>query len=899
MNDGEDKPSTPSEDELLAELARAPELQPTSALLGTRLGRYEIESVLGRGGMGVVYRARDTVLGRHVALKLVPPEVLADAERRARFVREARSAAAATHANIAAVYDVGEIEGQVFLAMELVEGESLRARIRQGPLAVEDAVVVARGIVRGLAKAHEKGIVHRDLKPDNVMVGEAHHVKLLDFGLAKLREVTTAAPREGDKTLTYDGRVLGTPSYMSPEQAKGKEVDPRTDLFAFGVVFFEMLAGERPFRGDSAIEILSAVTRDDPPPLPAYVPKPLRAIVLRCLAKDPDQRYASAKDLLVDLEGTGSSSTSSIRAPAKSLAVPGERRRSRVPAIAVALVGGAVLVAFGASRMKEPGATTVPVATNEAGPARGRAITDHPRPPSANPAALAAYMSALQNLRDGSIAFASHELERAVTLDHELAAAHLRILLVHAYKMDATVSREHYAAAQQHRASLDARDVALLQAMEEMIRERPDHKAMARAMDAVAAKWPDDAEVVWVHANVLGIAGRKEEAKKAIHRARELDPQFAAALWFESSLFEDDDMDGAVRLLDECLRISPSAASCLRMRSGIRAARGDCAGFEADARRMTEIEPRGPRAYEYLAAALAARSAPLDSVKAALDKRASLGVPGTNDSPEEMRAQADLWVALLAGDFVAAESAAQTLERMHDGDATEGAHVMPALVLMDIYEERGEPERALGVGETFVRRLPAWTANAPSGVRAKLVALRHRLGRLDDKQAAAERAALHEEATELAHDPNPSQSMWQWLHIDAQYVTSASEAKEALARLDAIPKDAGSTTLHGFSKWPRGKVELLAGSTTDAARSLEDALASCMAMPTTDEPWARMPFANMEARILLGDALAETDRNAACDAWARVIDQWKEAKPRSVSVERARARARARGCVHS
>lgn len=898
VEDGDEKPSTPSEDRLLAELAFAPEVTPEAAMLGTRLGRYQIESMLGRGGMGLVYRARDTVLDRDVALKLVPPDMLSDAERRARFVREARSAAAAAHANIAAVYDVGEADGQVFLAMELVEGETLRRRIRRGALSPEDSIVVARGIARGLAKAHEKGIVHRDLKPDNVIVGEALHVKLLDFGLAKLREVgiVSGSSRAAEGTLTYDGRVLGTPSYMSPEQAKGKAVDARTDLFSFGVVLYEMLSGERPFRGDSAIEILSAVMRDAAAPLPASVPAELSSIVMRCLEKDPDKRYASAKDVLTDLEALETSSLSGLRAPARVA----ETSRSIHPASKARKLGrrflmvAAVVGAFAVARTRPSAptghtASAAPTATSGA-----RAVTDHPRPRSTNPSALAAYGSGLQNFRDGSVAFAAHEFERAAMLDPELAAAHLRVLLINAFKMDMTKAREHYAAASQYRTLLDERDAALLQASEELIRERPNYPAMARAMASLQERYPDDAEVVWMTASVLSLAGRKQDSLTTVRRARVLDPQFGAALWHEASLLQDTETDRAVELLDECLRLSPAAASCLRIRAGIRASRGDCPGFEVDARRMTEIEPRGPRAYEYLAAALAARGAPLDSVRAALDKRASLGVAGTADSPAELRAQADLWGALLEGDFITAETAALALDRLNDGDASEAAHVVAALMLIDIYDERGEPDRALAVAEAFVRRLPAWTANAPGGVRARLVALRLRAGRIGEVEARAQREALLREGMANS-DPDPKKGLYHWLSIEGQYVSSPAQAKEALLRLPSLV-DAGPS-MHGFDQWARGKAELLAGNPRQAAEYLRGALATCTAMPTTDFAYSRVPFSWIEAQLLLGEALEEIDRPAACEAYARVIDRWKNAKPRSLSAEKARARARARGCV--
>jgi predicted Ser/Thr protein kinase len=281
-------------------------------VLGHVLGHFRVLSVIGRGGMGVVYLARDETLRRDVALKVLPRANTDDPERRGRFLREARSAAAVTHPCVATIHEVGEAEGRVFIAMELVEGRSLRAHLAAGRPAMAEVVAIAKQVARGLAKAHEKGIVHRDLKPENVMLDDEHHVKILDFGLAKpvaldgiARAVDPGAPTETQ--LTGEGRLLGTPAYMSPEQIRGVAVDGRSDLFSFGVMLYEMLAGVRPFQGTS-MELLVAIARDEPPPIAKRrpgVPGELEAIVRRCLQKDPAARYASAQELYVDLDRLG------------------------------------------------------------------------------------------------------------------------------------------------------------------------------------------------------------------------------------------------------------------------------------------------------------------------------------------------------------------------------------------------------------------------------------------------------------------------------------------------------------------------------------------------------------------------------------------------------------------
>jgi len=274
---------------------------------GARLGPYEIVALLGAGGMGLVYRARDTRLGRDVAIKVLPAEFAEDAERLRRFEREARATAALSHPNILEVHDVGTFEGVPYLVEELLEGESLKEKIERGALPASEAIGVAVQIARGLAAAHEKGIVHRDLKPANVFLTKHGAVKILDFGLAKLVE---GVPLGEADTLTHAptgatefGRVLGTVAYMAPEQARGLPVDQRADVFGFGVVLYEMLAGQRPFRGATATDTVAAILKEEPAPLPASVPPDLVAVIGKCLAKVPEKRYSSGSEVLAALGG--------------------------------------------------------------------------------------------------------------------------------------------------------------------------------------------------------------------------------------------------------------------------------------------------------------------------------------------------------------------------------------------------------------------------------------------------------------------------------------------------------------------------------------------------------------------------------------------------------------------
>jgi eukaryotic-like serine/threonine-protein kinase len=280
---------------------------------GTKLGPYEIVSPLGAGGMGEVYRARDTRLGRDVAIKVLPAEFASDADRLHRFEQEARVLSALNHPNLLAIHDVGTQDGIHYLVSELLEGESLRQRLSDGPLALRKSVDYGVQIAKGLAAAHEKGIVHRDLKPENVFITRDERLKILDFGLAKRMPAPTERGEAATMTsaaLTDAGIVMGTVGYMSPEQVRGKPADARSDLFTCGVILYEMFTGVRAFRGDSSVEVMNAILKEDPPELPSSqsIPASLDGLMRRCLEKSPEERFQSARDLGFALQVVSGSS---------------------------------------------------------------------------------------------------------------------------------------------------------------------------------------------------------------------------------------------------------------------------------------------------------------------------------------------------------------------------------------------------------------------------------------------------------------------------------------------------------------------------------------------------------------------------------------------------------------
>ena len=281
-------------------------------MIGKTLGHYKVTERIGAGGMGVVYKARDTHLDRFAALKVLPPEKVADPERKRRFVQEAKAASALNHPNIVHVYDIDQSDGTDFIAMEYVDGKTLDQRIGHRGMLLNDALKYAVQIADALAKAHSAGIVHRDLKPTNIMVNEDGVVKVLDFGLAKLTEqvqgdesASTATVDSGGRPITEEGAIVGTVAYMSPEQAEGKKVDARSDIFSLGSVLYEIVTGQKAFQGTSKMSTLSAILHQEPKPasgITPAIPAELERLINRCLRKDPAKRFQHMDDVKVALD---------------------------------------------------------------------------------------------------------------------------------------------------------------------------------------------------------------------------------------------------------------------------------------------------------------------------------------------------------------------------------------------------------------------------------------------------------------------------------------------------------------------------------------------------------------------------------------------------------------------
>jgi eukaryotic-like serine/threonine-protein kinase len=285
----------------------------------SRLGRYEIRSQLGAGGMCEVYLARDPKINRDVAIKVLPADFSSDPERLRRFELEVEATGKLNHPNILAIYDVETQDGSPFVVCELLEGETLRERIRTGAFSARQAVDYALQIAHGLTAAHKKGIIHRDLKPENIFITNDGRIKILDFGLAKLTEAAPNTAGQTDvltrKVNTDPGAVMGTAGYMSPEQVRAQRIDHRSDIFSLGAILYEMLSGKRAFHGDSAIETLNAILKEDPPELSeseSQINPALERVVMHCLEKRPEQKFQSANDVAFALEALSGLSSSRI-----------------------------------------------------------------------------------------------------------------------------------------------------------------------------------------------------------------------------------------------------------------------------------------------------------------------------------------------------------------------------------------------------------------------------------------------------------------------------------------------------------------------------------------------------------------------------------------------------------
>lgn len=871
----------------LSGLAESPEPCSAEDLTGSVFGRFRILSVLGRGGMGIVYLAEDAALAREVALKVLSLDVAEDPEHRQRLLREARASAALSHPNIAAIHEMGEVDGRLYIAMERIMGESLRQRIDKSPLSQDEAISIAKQILQGVAKAHEAGIVHRDIKPDNIMVNTEGVAKVLDFGIAKfvVGHRDTTGP---NATTTEHGRLLGTPSYMSPEQANADAIDARSDVFSVGIVLYEMLTGKTPFRGRNFLDILAALARDDPQPISTINPdveKSVELFVERCLRKDPAERYAHAGDALDALTHLQHELALPRETPK-----PSRRSIAHVPmAITVLLLGVLGVFWFSQRGSKQsttttatPNASVTPSASLPPGPIP-TPITGHPPPQSENESAIAAYREGLQALRDGAYVVAHNAFLRTIELDPTIGAVYVRLVITSIWLAPSPEDvRRFYRKAISHRDKLAERDKLLLAALEPIVQhEPPDTEEAAKRLQEASERFPGDVELFAARSLTPFAPNMSPAAELDVSdHCLSLDPAYADCLQARASaLFRLGRMEDAVAETNHCLEVSPAANDCLVDRMELHALFGRCEEMAEVARRMIANDTNDWPAHRSLATALLAQGRANTAVRAALERGSESAPAGPR---ERMQRFNDVHFALLEGRFDDAERAYLEWKPRDDKSPFENAHRALAENLIELYEVLGKPKDAAKVADEYLSTRDGWIKGFIRSMwddpTIWFLKKKRDAGMISAATYEAERTKwMRLWESRLTPDMKPIA----WMQA---YVIPANTEEEAQEALNIRPE---LKALEYYRKQPTplhnalGKVYLLAGRAGEAIPHLSAVARDCRLLYD--------PIANTLAHARLGKAQEIEGQHAeACNSYGVVLQRWGKSRPQISLVEDVR-----------
>ncbi len=840
--------------------------------------------------MGVVYRAVDEKLGRDVAIKVLAP-FAAGPEARARMLREARAAAGLAHRNIVTVYEIGDDGEHFYIAMELVEGQSLRALLREAlePMAWREAVRVASAIASALAKAHAAGVVHRDLKPDNVLVARDGEIKLVDFGIAKLIAGSSQDDAEVE-ALTATGSWVGSPGYMAPESFGEGGIDGRADLFALGALLYELLTRTRAFRGDSPPDTIRKVMLVDPPAprnVVPEIPPALEAVVMRCLAKSPAGRFESAEELISALERVTDADADVATLGATSLTAPtvqmtpepspapsrasatAKRRFLTAAGVLAALVVALVAVGTLRSRARAGAPAAAPSAS-----ARAPSRFSDPRPVAkCNKAARRQYLDAMRVLHDTGSSNADDLFDKAAKADPGCAVLQLRVAL---RTLNSTARRKAFERTLGMISALPPREAALARAyIPEVARDPPDHAATSRALVALADFRPDDAEL-----QVLASEAAPDvpTARRLAERARQIDPSFAN-VW--TTLYDvamrADDPKAARAAIDACKQHAPAALGCKESLSDLLLRTNDCAGLEAEARQV-KLQSDDSGVYCDIAFA-----------QATLDPASPL-VPEAIDQWERRISYKHLFVAetwrvsrkVLLGDFTGANADLEKLSVQVKPEANLDPHLRVAGLELELLVERGDDAAAARLAVDILSRRHAWNRSLRNTKR-----VRWEVARMGSLVAASALSAQWDPAAwqkELASLQPPPEVAW--AYGTAMFVRTPAEARQAMKTAPpthVIPYNATQVELL------IGSTALLAGDPKAALPHLANAAHRCDALFN--------PFEHTRAWLLLGEARqALHDKSGACAAYRAVLGRWGKANARSVTADEARKRSGALGC---
>ncbi|MFO0667913.1 MAG: protein kinase [Polyangiaceae bacterium] len=857
---------------------------------GERIEHYVVERRLGEGGMGAVYRAKDTKLERIVALKVLeldgtPPDVLPDYVARLR--REALAAASLSHPAIVSIYDVGEAPGLVFYAMEYVEGRPLRDLVGRPEVSWTERLRWLVDIARALDAAHATGLVHRDIKPENVMVRADGLVKVLDFGIAR-----KAQGEHGEPLITKRGEILGTPAYMSPEQLGGGEPEAASDQFSWGVLAYELLCGERPWKATgNLLALVTAMVQETPVDLAERVPEVPRAVsdvVMRAIHRATTERHESMGAIAKQLEPFASQTTvladritfttlphevphdafaATTRVPTVRSEPPQEAPKS-APAKKTFFRGGkyaigGALVMLAATLVYRNREIKKPMVVQVCG----------------NDRAEKTYRSALQLQHDGAESGAIDAFERASKEDPECAAAHLKAALLLAIDNRAAAT-EHHLRAFENRDRLMPRDMAVLDAAEVLVAAKPDPSEYQTRILRALRKYPNDPELHAELGRVRTLTFDYEGARDAYAKSVQLDSTYAPAYAGRArAYFLLGDPKRALADYGQCLDHSPVAAVCVAGRHAVLVQTGACMKAKEDAEQWTHMDPQSAEAQSWLASDLFSTGAPRASVDEVLKREWPLRA----SKDHELQDRALL--SIYDGDFTNAERILQAWEKALPPSATRTEHATPLLMLAEVYLEIGDMMQAARWAKNYLDRSQAWqlgtdaTDPAPRFLRILHAAGHFLPAEYEEKQRQWLR---QEEEMDLRHE-RERQAGERWLFL---YGEGAGTSKEARDAIEALPR---------FSPLPvptrrspdfllaMGRVQARAGRPGEARNFLSPLVEGC-------KPFGA-PFVYLRGAYEYGTVLEALGEVASARKWyALVLTHWKNAKPRSVTADNSASR---------